>query len=177
MEKKEKTVETKVETAVIQPETVVAPETTEVDAETLLAEKEKEIAKISTERDNYRKGLLKAKGKLPEEHQSDADEPEEQEALMRRIVREEMLTTREAQLQAEKDDIIKKTLKRNKELELALKNRTGVTSTSGQGSNQEKPEGKLDNTFSNDQLANLKAKGWSDEKIEKFKKNLKSVPK
>jgi len=175
MDNKETTVETKVETAVIQPETVV-PETTEVDAETLLAEKEKEIAKISQERDNYRKGLLKAKGKLPEEDEVDTSTPEGMEALIDRKVQEKFLSTREAQLQSEKEDIIKKTLKRNKELELALKNRSSITSTSGQGSNQDKPGGKQDNFFSNEQIASLKAKGYSDKKIEALKKNLQGAP-
>jgi uncharacterized protein with von Willebrand factor type A (vWA) domain len=98
------------------------------------------------------------------------------DALIDRKVTERMLATKEAQLHAEKDDIIKKTLKRNKELELALKNRTGITSTSGQGSNQEKPEGKADNFFSNEQLASLKAKGYSDKKIEALKKNMQNAP-
>ena len=172
-----KPVETKVvETAGTPPEIVVAQETTEVDSETLLAQKDAEIAKIATERDNYRKGLLKAKGKIPAEEELDSSTPEGLDALIDRKVTERMLATKEAQLHAEKDDIIKKTLKRNKELELALKNRTGITSTSGQGSNQEKPEGKADNFFSNEQLASLKAKGYSDKKIEALKKNLQGAP-
>ena len=167
-------VETKVEAAAPATETVVTQPSTEVDYEAVLAQKDAELAKVNQEKENYRKGLLKAKGKLPEDNQSDADEPEEQETVMRRIVREEMLSTKEAQLQAEKDQALKAVLKRNKELETALKNRTDITSVSGQGSNQEKPEGKKDNFFSNEQLANLKAKGYSDAKIESLKKNMQN---
>lgn len=170
-----KPVETKVEDAGTTTQAVV-PTTTEVDSETLLAQKDAEIAKIATERDNYRKGLLKAKGKLPDEEELDTSTPEGLEALVDRKVAEKLLNTKEAQLQAEKDAIIKQTLKRNKELELALKNRTDVTSTSGQGSNQEKPEGKKDNFFSNEQISALKVKGYSDAKIEALKKNMQNAP-
>ncbi len=154
----------------------VAPTATEVDYEAVLAEKDAALAKVQQERDNYRKGLLKAKGKLPEDNQSDTDEPEEQETLTRRIVREEMLTTKEAQLQSEKDAALKAVLKRNKELETALKSRSDITSVSGTGSNQEKPEGKKDNFFSNEQLASLRAKGYDDKKIEALKKNMQNAP-
>ena len=41
---------------------------------------------------------------------------------------------------------------------------------------KEKPEGKADNFFSNEQLASLKAKGYSDKKIEALKKNMQNAP-
>ncbi len=170
----ETAVETKVAAAAPATETVTAPSATEVDYEAVLAEKDAELAKVQQEKENYRKGLLKAKGKLPEEHQSDADDPEELEALIDRKVSEKLLNTKEAQLQAEKDQALKAVLKRIKELEIALKNRTDVTSVSANGSNQEKPEGKRDNFFSNEQMASLKAKGYSDAKIEDLKKNMQS---
>ncbi len=147
-------------------------QSTEVDYEAILTEKDAEIAKIREEKENYRKGLLKAKGKIPEDYQPDTDEPEDQDSRTRRIVQETLLQTREAQLNVEKDQALKAILKRNKELETALKNRGQVTSSTGEGSNQDKPEGKRDNTLSNDQLNALKAKGWDDKKIEEFKKNL-----
>lgn len=154
-------------------ETVVdaAPTQPEVDYEAVLAQKDAELAKVREEKDNYRKGLLKAKGKIPDVS-SDNDGIEDAESMTRRIVQETLLSTKEAQLQADKDNALKAVLKRNKELELALKNRGQVTDTSSQGSNQEKPEGKKDNTLSNEQLNGLKSKGWSDKKIEEFKKNL-----
>ena len=175
MENENKPVETKVADAGTATETVVTPTTTEVDSETLLAQKDAEIAKITEERENYRKGMLKAKGKLPEESELDDSAPEGMEALIDRKVQEKFLSTKEAQLQAEKDALIKATMKRNKELELALKNRGQITSTSGQGSNQDRPEGKVDNILSNDQINSLKAKGWDDKKIESFKKNMSKI--
>ena len=168
-------VETKVETAASQPETVVAPITTEVDYEAILAQKDAELAKVREEKDNYRKGLLQAKGKLPVDAELDTQQPEELEALIDRKVTERMLSTKEVQLQAEKDQALKAVLKRNKELELALKNRGQITATSGQGSNQEKPEGKTDTYFSNEQIQALKAKGFDDKKIEILKQNMNKV--
>ncbi len=61
--------------------------------------------------------------------------------------------------------------KRQAELATALKNRQGL-GASGLGSSTEGQEVK-DNILSADQLKELKAKGWNDAKIERFKKNLR----
>lgn len=169
------TVETKVEEAVTQPETVAAPSATEVDYEALLAEKDAKIAKVTANMENYKKGLLQAKGKIPASTHLDDDETEDMETLVDRKVTEKLLATESAQLQAEKEAILKAALKRNKELEIALKNRGQITSNSADGSNQDKPEGKKDNYFSNDQISALRAKGYDDKKIELLKKNMTRV--
>lgn len=169
-------VEKKVEAAAPQPETVATPIATEVvDYEAVLAKKDAELAEVRTERENYRKGMLKAKGKLPEEEELDSSTPEGMEALVDRKVQEKFLSTKEAQLQAEKDTALKAVLKRNKELEVALKNRGQILSPTGTGSNTEKPEGKVDNYFSNEQIQSLRAKGFDDKKIEELKKNITKV--
>lgn len=172
MNEDKKGVEVKTETAPAQTETVATQTATEVDYETLLAQKDAEIAQVRTEKDNYKKGLLKAKGKLPDEDYSDDNTHEDMETIIDRKVQEKFLSTREAQLQAEKDNALKALLKRTKELELALRNRGQITSTSAQGSNQDKPEVKTDNYFSNEQINALKAKGYDDKKIEQIKKNM-----
>ena len=112
-----KAVETKVETAATQPETVVTPTTTEVDYEVELQKKDAEIAKIKEDKENYRKGMLKAKGKLPEE---DNLEDESLDDKVSRLVKEQILNTKEAQVQAEKDALVTTLAKKNKELTLAL---------------------------------------------------------
>ncbi len=152
-----------------------APQQEVVDHEAIIAQKDAELAKVRQERENYRRGMLKAKGKLPEDPQSDTDDLEDPDERTRRIVQETMLSTKEVQLQAEKDATYAAVLKRNKELETALKNRGQITSTSGDGANQDKPEGKTDNYFSNDQIAALRAKGYDDAKIETLKKNMAKV--
>ena len=169
-------VETKVEVAATPQETKVeTPSQTqpEVDYEAELQKKDAEIAKVREEKDNYRKGMLKAKGKLPEEDDNSSEE--DLDAKIDRKVQERLLQTREAQVQSEKDALVLSLAKKNKELTLALKNRGQINTSSGQGSNQERPEGKVDNVLSNDQLASLKARGWDDKKIEEFKKNLNKV--
>lgn len=168
----EQTVEAKVETAVSQSEVVTTPNVTEVDYEAELAKKDAEIAKVRDERENYKKGLLKAKGKLPDEDDNSLNDEEDIDSKVKRLVQEQLLETREAQTLAEKDVLVLNLAKKNKELTLALKNRAQVSSNSGQGSNQEKVESKSDNILSNDQLSSLKARGWDDKKIEEYKKNL-----
>lgn len=168
-------VEIQSETAASQTEVVSTQTDTQVDYEALLAEKDAELAKVQQEKDNYKKGLLKAKGKLPEDYQTDTDEPESLENFIDRRVSEKLLDTKEAQLQAEKDMALKAVIKRNKELETALRNRGQITSQTGEGSNQEKPEGKQDNYFSNEQLQALRAKGYDDKKIETLKQNMLKV--
>lgn len=170
-----KVVETKVETAIAQPEAAVTPTAAQVDYEAELKKKDEELAQIRTEKENYRKGMLKAKGKLPEEEELDSSTPEGLDALIDRKVQEKMLSTKEAQLNAERDFALQGIIKRNRELEVALKNRGQITSASGLGANQDKPEGKSDSYFSNDQIADLKKRGFDDKKIEELKKNMSKL--
>jgi len=171
MSKENETVETKVETAVAQP--VVVADTTEVDYEAELKKKDDELVKVREEKENYRKGMLKAKGKLPEEDNLE----ESLDEKIDRKVQERLLNTRESQVQAEKDALVTSLAKKNKELTLALKNRAQVTDTSASGSNKDRPEVKVDSFFSKEQLESFKVKGWSDKKIEDLKQNMLKAPK
>lgn len=152
-----------------QTETIASQH--EVDYEAILKQKDEELAQIAEEKENYRKAYLKKANGQPEESLGD-DKPEQLEALIDRKVQEKFLSTKEAQIQADKDLALKAVLKRNKELEVALKNRGQISSSSAAGSNEDKPEVKTDAYFSKDQINALKAKGWSDEKIELAKKNM-----
>ena len=140
------TVEKKVETAVAQPEKETLTQTTEVDYEAILKAKDDELAQTRTERENYRKGMLKAKGKLPDEDDNSSNE-EDIDAKIERKVQEKLLSTREAQLQADKDKVISDMAKKLKETTLALKNRGQISTSSGQGSNEDRPEGKKRRLF------------------------------
>jgi hypothetical protein len=95
------------------------------------------LTKAERDRDNYRKGLLKAKGKLPDE------DTEGEEDKMRLIVAEELAKTQIFQLQAKQEEIVKNTLKENKELKVALKNRTQIANNAG-GSSQAEPDVKVE---------------------------------
>jgi len=165
-------VEKKVENAGAQPkEEVTSTQTTsEVDYEAEATRLDVELKKTREERENYRRGLLKAKGKLPDEEIDTPPEDWREEA--RRIAREEYLSTKEADIQSQKDALVAASMKKVKELTLALKNRGQITTASGQGSNEDKPEVKVEKTLSKEQIADLKNRGWSDEKIETLKKNM-----
>lgn len=66
----------------------------------------------------------------------------------------------------------KKTIfKTQKEMAVALQHRQGL-STTGQGNSTEGMEVK-DQFLSKDQIADLKARGWDDKKIQRFKDNLR----
>lgn len=169
-----KAVETKIEAAAPQSEVVESSpiESTEVDYEAELAKANERIAKLDQEKENYRKGMLKAKGKIPDEDDNSSNGEEDIDSKVARLVHEQLLKTKEEETRAQKDKLISEMAKKLKETTLALKNRGQVTSTSGQGSNQDRPEVKTDSILSNDQLNSLKAKGWDEKKIEEFKKNL-----
>lgn len=172
------------ENKTVEGSQVAAPEVTaevtknsEVDYSALLIEKDTELAKVREERDNYRKGLLIAKGKLSDDTQVDSETDEER---MRRIVQEELLGTKEAQLLAERKEAEQALMKENAELRLALKNQN--TSTSGGSSTARGEEQKVVTTsaekfFSEAQLAELKKKGLDPEKVmANMKKALSAVP-
>lgn len=146
-----------------------SPIAPEVDYAAVIAAKDAELEKTRQDRDNYRKGLLKAKGKYEEQ-----DEPDEsQEEMFRRIAREEFAATREAQLISEKDSLIKQALKENAELKTAIRNRSNMVSAAGSAGPENEPM--IDNFFSSEQLAYFKEKGWDKAKIERYKKNLQEI--
>lgn len=138
--------------------------TGEKSAEQLLSEANARIAQLATERDNYKKGMLKAKGKISDD-EDDEDAPD-----MREIARQEALAvladTDYVKATTERDTIITKIAKENAELRLAIQNKPG-TGTGG-GSNQDTQKVK-DNVLSEDQERDLRARGWDDKKIEHFK--------
>lgn len=143
-----------------------APESTELEKK--LAEKDAEIARLSLDKENYRKGMLKAKGKLKDDGTPEEEDIEEKIA---RLVDERLLDTQFSKATAEKDQLIKDALARNKELELAIGNRSQIVTTDS-GSSSDSKFAIKDNTLSDAKLAALKAKGWDDKKIAAYKANL-----
>lgn len=162
----------KEENKAVKTEGQVAAPVQEVDYEALLKQKDEELLKVREEKENYRKGMLKAKGKLPDDAETDNQDHESVDSLIEKKVKETFLSTREAQIQAEKDAAIAALAKRNRELEVALKNRGQITSATPVGTNQEIPVSKVDSYFSEEQIRSLKAKGYDDKKIERLKQNM-----
>lgn len=107
--------------------------------------------KAESDRDNYKLGLLKAKGKTA----TGGTEGTE-------IISPEATSA------------IEKLLLRNKELETAAANRS-QTSSGGQGASTETTMTVGDNMLSAAQVQDLKARGKSDEWIARFKANLQKA--
>lgn len=132
-----------------------------------LAEKDDKIKKLTEDRDNYRRGLIAKKGKNDKGEDIELTVDEKIAAG----IEEALLNSSIARESAEKDEIIKKALDRNKELETTIKNRSQITTTEHGGSNEQRLIPK-DAVLSEDKIKELKARGWDDKKIELFKKNL-----
>lgn len=119
------------------------------------------LRKAESDRDNYRAGLLKYKGK------SKDDEDFDMEEFVKLKVQEE-LATRDASV-TESD--LKRLLKERDEAFTALKNRSQI-STGQQGASTDDTNKVSDNVLSEQKVAQFKKMGWSDEKIDTYKQNL-----
>lgn len=147
------------------------PNAAEVDYEAVVSQLLDENKKLATERENYRKGMLQAKGKTPKEAQATMETAEDLDAMIDRKVQEKMLGTQQVIAAQKLEETVKSMAKQLKEAKLALANKAGASTTvQPNGSSDLKPT--TDNFFSPEKLAALKAKGWDDKKIEMFKKNL-----
>jgi hypothetical protein len=152
---------------IVEPTIEKAPEVTIPEAsqeneilKTLQA-KDDEIARLARERDNYRKGMLKAKGK--KNPYDDDDEPDMDEIIDRKV-EEKILAKEEDKVRAERDQMVQKLAIENAELRKAVTNRAQVKGSAGEGANSEELEVKKE-FFSKEQLEDLKAKGLDPEKV------------
>ena len=144
----------------------------DVDYQTELAKRDAEIKRITEVSNNYKRGLLKAKGKVEDETEEDEYE-ESSEERTRRIIREELANTDLAKALAEKEALVSQMANELSEAKLAIKNRSGMTPSSGAAGAEETAQ--KDNVLSEQQIQNLKARGFDDKMIEQFKKNLQEV--
>lgn len=129
-------------TVVVDPKQPAIPD---VDWEAKSKDLEAKLAKVSEDRDNYRKGLLAAKGKGGDESEDDK---------IARIVQEKLLETQYSQLLIEKDEIAQNAIKENKELKVALKNRAQAGASTSSGGGQDTTEVKTD-FFTPEQLKDM----------------------
>ncbi len=120
---------------------------------------EAEKTQIEAEKDNYRRGMLKAKGKV----EDDDTQLEDEDERVRRIIREENARSNSTRIAEEQKQIVQTLLAKNKELAHALKNKPGTGSGSGAGESVDTEV--KDNFFSVEQLAEIKAKGLDPAKV------------
>jgi len=161
-EEKQKAIEAEALKIATEQKGTTSPE----DAEAKIAALEDEKATILEREANYKIAYLKEKKK----NEGNIDHDETDDERIRRITREELANSRLAQIDNEKEALLKKTLKDNKELRLALGNKPTNTAT-GAGGHTEQPV-VTDTLVTPEQLSAFKAKGWSDKDIERYKKNL-----
>lgn len=145
----------------------IAPTDYEKEFNALLEEN----AKIAQERDNYKKGLLQAKGKLPAEldvENTDLD------SLIEKKVQDTLLRTKEFQNEQAKQELIKNIVKENRELKNALLAKEGVSRVSaggGTGPVETKPS-----DWTPEQLVYFKKRGLDPDKVKdnytKFKSKI-----
>lgn len=139
----------------------------EVDLEAEVSKLQAEKNRLIEESANYRVAYLKEK-KKKENFDDEIEETEDEK--IRRIAAETVADSRIAEIAREQDVIIKKALKENRELKLAVSNKTPVAAAVG-AHTENSPV--VSTSVTPEQLTAFKAKGWSDKDIERYKKNLK----
>jgi hypothetical protein len=166
--------------AEVAKQAVEAKNKAEAEADALaIAEKDNKIKKLEEERDNYKAVALKRLGKLEGDADFMAGTNDSGEMSVAEQVRLALLD-REIEIERKaKDDEMKRVLRENSELKLALKNRPDVSMDGGEGSGG---AGEVkDNVFSVSQIAEMekRAKRLNIDPvkyIENAKKNLSKAP-
>ena len=134
----------------------MADETGAEVAETIvdpILEKDKVIAKLTEERDNYKNVALKRLGKLPGDDGFVAGVDEKTGLTVEETVRKTLLEDKLLKTEEEKNAEIARIVRENSELKLALKNQPGASlGGSGSGASTEVK----DNVFSEAQLIDLR---------------------
>ena len=98
----------------------------------VISDKDAEIARLTEERENYRKGMLAAKGKLT------VGEPLPPDALDEYVgkkVQEELLNSQIFKAQAERESKLAEIMRENSELKVALANRSQLNTPTAAGGN------------------------------------------
>lgn len=156
--------ETTIET-IVPPIVAEEPKSATVeDAEARIAALEAEKATILEREANYKMAYLKEKNRNEE-----IDPNESEETRIRRITREELAQSRLLAIDTEKEVLLKKSLKENNELKLALLNKTTPPATQGTHSETLVV---TDTLVTPEQLAEFKKMGKDDKWIERYKQNL-----
>jgi len=137
-----------------------------------LAAKDNEIKRLAEEKENYRLGLLKAKGKIPDDQSGLDDQQLSVDSKIQKAVQDALYSEKEKKLMAEKEAILQQALKENREMKVALGNKQGITTTGDGTSSDNKTT--TPQFFSDEQIKDLKSRGWSDEKIKTAAENIQA---
>ena len=164
-EEKAQTVAAEQEKAVETTQSTAAEIDYAAEFEALLAEN----TKLAADRDNYRKGMLSAKGKLKSEVNEESETLDEDQKLDMLLDRK--LAEREDRVKKQREaELAKQLIKQNRELKIALANRSQI-STGGSTSSSKETSQVGDSYWSKDQLEYFKKRGLDPNKV---KENLES---
>lgn len=141
---------------------------TEEDLEARKQALEAERARLIEENANYKMAYLKEKSKKKESFGFDEEDPEEK---MKRLVREGIAESRLSEINKEREQLLNRALRENKELKLAHLNKTTTTPAAAMGTHSESQTVR-DTLVTPDQEKSFRDRGWSDKDIERYKKNL-----
>ncbi len=148
-------------------ETIAPQETpTQDDAEARIAELEAQQEAILERESNYKAAYLKEF----EKNRNTVPENESDDDRIRRITREELAAKEVTAIDEEKESLLKKLAKENKELKLAQMNKTGAPPASVGSHSEGTPV--TDTLVTPEQMAYFKEKNWSADDIERYKRNL-----
>ena len=158
-----------------------APESTEPDPVAELEAARKELAKVREERENYKKGMLLAKGKLKHQEPEEDEEPEGTDiaSLVQKEVDKRFAETQEAKAAAAYEALTRKQAEELRELKLSLKSKNASSSIAGgagSGTGNVATSATSVSYFSPEQIAELKKRGKTDEQIEKIAKLAQGDP-
>ncbi len=138
------------------------------DPEARLKALNEELSNVKRDRDNYRAATLAMKGKT-EVEELDVTDPVQLSAYINKTVEDRLLATRQSQVESDLQKHTEKLARENKELLLALANRSSIpTGTSSGSGTQAKVEvTDAGSYWSPEQVSELKARGLNDAQIKK----------
>jgi len=173
MDSTNQAVETPAVAAAVGPgvETPVQPKAPEADPESRLKALQAELEKTRSDRDNYRKAALKAKGKAPAEDSGvDFSDPSQLADFIKHTVAETQISRDYEAKEKALMDYAAQIARENNELRLAMASKTASTAIAGgAGAGSTAASGSEVQTgyFSPEQVAELKKRGMNDEQIKK----------
>jgi len=126
------------------------------DPEAKLAALMEENAKLTRDRDNYRNAALALKGKTELEN-LDLSDPTQAAAFIQKTIDERLLQAKQAATEATISSFTKELARENKELKLALGNKTMVNNVASGGAGSEVKDVST-GYFSPEQVSELKAR-------------------
>jgi len=129
-----------------------------------------ENARLAKDRDNYREGLLAAKGKLGAGVIPDGLDLDQ---LIDKKVQDTLLRTKEFQNEQARKDLISKMIQENKELKLALANRGGISKVAPGGSSA-RPDANPVPDWTPEQIKYFKDRGLDPNKVKENYSKYKS---